>query len=193
MITKGIIDNLNAITDLNNIEQLGFATQAIMLATNLYCRLGNRDKDQLSTIISNFFIKLLEDFQVYAIPNVLDFVKGATFLDQDVIEKNKQLVDNKFNKRNVLLETHQKQLVFAILNLIKKSDLNQLPFSKVHCNSSFLKSLNLESRMIEKFIVLFILKYVDIPFDEEFTDELADVLLHLQTGSDTNQVDSEFE
>ena len=192
-IINGIIDNLKAIIDLNDIEQLGFATQAIMLATNLYCRLGEQDKDQLSIIISNLFIKLLEDFQVYAIPNVFDFIKGATFLDQDVIEKNKQLVDNEFNKRNVVLETHQKQLVFAILNLIKKSDLNQLPFSKVHCNSSFLKSLNLESHMIEKFIVLFILKYVDIPFDEEFTDELIDILLLLQTGPDTNQTDSEFE
>ena len=57
----------------------------------------------------------------------------------------------------------------------------------------FLKSLNLESYTIEKFIVLFILKYVDIPFDEEFTDELVDVLLLLQTGPDTNQTDSEFE
>ena len=128
-----------------------------MLVTNLYCRLGEQDKYQLSIIISNLFIKLLEDFQVYAIPNVFDFVKGATFLDQKVIDLNKQLVDNEFNKRNVVLETHQKQLVFAILNLIKKSDLNLLPISKFHCNSSFLKSLNLESHMIEKFIVLFIL------------------------------------
>ena len=156
-IIKRIIDKLNAITDLNDIEQLGFATQAIMLVTNLYCWLGEQDKDQLSTIISNLFIKLLQDFQVYAIPNVLDFVKGATFLDQYVIEKNKELVDNEFNKRNVVLETHQKQFVFEIWNLIKKINLNQLSISKDQCEAEFLKSLNLKSRMIEKFIVLFIL------------------------------------
>ena len=156
-IIKEVIENLNAITDLNDIEQLGFATQAIMLVTNLYCRLDNQDKDQLSIIISNLFIKLLEDFQVYAIPNVFDFAKGATFLDQDVIEKNKELVDNEFNKRNVVLETHQKQFVFEIWNLIKKINLNQLLISKVQCEAEFLKSLNLKSHMIEKFIVLFIL------------------------------------
>ena len=156
-IIKGIIDNLKAIIDLNSIEQLGFATQAIMLVTNLYCRLGEQDKDQLSIIISNLFIKLLQDFQVYAIPNVFDFVKGATFLDQKVIEKNKQLVDNEVNTKNVVLETHQKQLVFAIWNLIKKINLNQLSISKDQCKAEFLKSLNLKSHMIEKFIVLFIL------------------------------------
>ena len=39
---------------------------------------------------------------------------------------------------------------------------------------------------------MLILKYVDIPFDEEFTDELVDVLLFLQNEPDTNQTDSEF-
>ena len=119
-IKKKVIDNLNIITDLNNIEQLGFATQAIMLVSSLLCRLDDQDKDQISTIISNLFIKLLKDFQVYAMPNVFDFVKGATFLDQNVIEDNRKLVDNEYNERDVVLETHQKQLVFAILNLIKK-------------------------------------------------------------------------
>ena len=160
-IKKGIIDNLNTITDLNNIEQLGFATQAIMLVTNLYDKLDNQDINKLNTIISNLFIKLLEDFEVYAIPNAFDFIKGVAFLDQKLIEDNKQLVDNEFNKRNVVLETHQKQLVFAILNLIKNNNLSQLSIRKVHCNSSFLKSLNLESNMIEKFIVLFILNLFD--------------------------------
>ena len=44
-----------------------------------------------------------------------------------------------------------------------------------------------------------ILKYIDIPFDEEFTDDLVDLLLLLQTrpdayqiGHDANQIDSEF-
>ena len=191
-IKKGIIDHLNSITDLNNIEQLEFATQAIMLVTNLYCRLDNQDKDQLSTIISNLAIKLLEDFQVYAIPNVFDFLKNASFLEQKVIDDNRKLIENEVNNRNVILETHQKQFVLAIWNLIKKSDLNQLSISKVQYNSNFLKSLNLESHMIEKFFVLFILKYIDIPFDEEFTDELVDVLLFLQTGSPNNEDDSGF-
>ena len=156
-IIKGIIDKLKTISDLNDIEQLGFATQAIMLVTNLYCRLGEQDKDQLSIIISNLFIKLLKDYQVYAIPNVLDFAKGTPFLDQDLIEKNKELVDNEVNERNVVLETHQKQFVFEIWNLIKKINLNQLSISKDQCEAKFLKSLNLKSHMIEKFIVLIIL------------------------------------
>ena len=128
-----------------------------MLVTSLYSRLDDQDKDQLSTIISNLFIKLLKDFQVFAIPNAFDFVKGASFLDHKVIEDNKLLVDNEYNKRDVVFETHQKQLVFAILNLIKKSNLNQLSISKDQCDAEFLKSLNLESYMIEKFIVLLIL------------------------------------
>ena len=91
-----------------------FATQAIMLVTNLYCRLDNQDKDQLSTIISNLAIKLLEDFQVYAIPNVFDFLKNASFLEQKVIDDNRKLIENEVNNRNVILETHQKQFVLAI-------------------------------------------------------------------------------
>ena len=37
------------------------------------------------------------------------------------------------------------------------------------------------------------LKYVDIPFEEEFTDELVNMLLLLQFGQDSNESDSEFE
>ena len=189
-IKKEVLDNLNTITDFDNIEQLGFATQAIMLITNLSGWLDNQDKDQLSTIIPNLFIKLLANYEVYAIPNAFDFVKGAIFLNQKVVEDNKQLVDNEYNKRDIVLETHQKYLVFEIWKLIKKINLNQLSISKAQCDSNFLKSLNLESDIIEKFIVLFILKYVDIPFDEEFTDELIDILIFLQAGPDTNQINN---
>ena len=199
-IKKGIFDNLNTITDFDSIEQLGFATQAIMLITSIYSKLDDQDKDQLKTFISNLFTKLLEKYEVYAIPNVFDFVKGAVFLDQKVIENNRRLVDNEHNIRNVVLETHQKYLALLIWNLIKKSNLDQLSISKVQCNSSLLQSLNLESHMIEKFIILFILKYIDIPFDEEFTDELVEMLLLLQTrpdvdqiGYDANKTDNEFE
>ena len=156
-IKKGVFDYLNAVTNVDNIEQLGFATQAIMLVTNLYCRLNDQDKDQLNIIIPTLFIKLIGNFEVYAIPNAFDFVKGAAFLDQNVIENNRKLVDNEFNKRNVILETHQKYLILAIWELVKKIDFNQLWLSKVKYESEFLKSLNLESHMIEKFIVLFIL------------------------------------
>ena len=113
-IINGIIDNLSKITDLENIEQLGFATQAIMLITSLYDYLNSQNKDQLNIIFSNLFIKLLENFQVFAIPNAFDFAKGVAFLDQKVIEDNRQLVDNEYKNRDVVLETHQKYLVFEL-------------------------------------------------------------------------------
>ena len=164
-----------------------------MLATSLYGRLNNEDKDELNAIVLNLFIKLLENYIVYAIPNAFDINKDTAFLDQKLIEQNRQLVDNEFKFRDVVLETHQKNLVFAIWKLIKISNLNQLSIIKTQYKSELLKSLNLESHMLEKWITLFILKYVDIPFEEEFTDELVNMLLLLQFGQDSNESDSEFE
>ena len=123
-----------AITDLNNIEQLGFATQAIMLVTSLYCRLDDQDKDQLSTIISNLFIKLLKDFQVYAIPNVLWFCQRCYIFRSEMwLRKTENLLIMSIIKEMLYLKLIRSNLVFAILNLIKKSNLNQLSISKVQC------------------------------------------------------------
>ena len=80
-----------------------------------------------------------------------------------------------------MLETHQKELVATILKLIIKFDFKGLSFKETKHNSELYACLNMNEKMVEKLIVLLILKYVDIPFDEDFTDQLFDTLLHLQS------------
>ena len=82
----------------------------------------------------------------------------------------------KLTRRNLLQQSWD-----SSLNL----DSKKLSYKdKTELNSELFTCLNMNEQMIEKWIVLLILKYVDIPFDEDFTDLLFDTLLHLQSKSE---------
>ena len=125
-LKKGIYHHLDKIEDLNNIGQLWFATEWFKIIFNL-------DKlvceQKLNTYISTFFLRLFKNFNLYAKPNAFDFIKDSLLFDQKLILRNNAIVDNEHNKRDVVVETHQKELLISMCRLMRKFKLNVLPIN----------------------------------------------------------------
>ena len=180
-IKQSIYKQLENIVDLSNISQIRFAAESIALLSNFYDKKSKGDK--LLTVIGFLLSSMLKYVDVYALPNAIDFASGdaQTFFGYLFIANHNIFVDNEWYERDVVLETYQKELVAAILRFITKFGFKKIYLNKTELNSELFICLNINEQMIEKWIVLLILKYVDIPFDEDFTDLLFDTLLHLQS------------
>ena len=183
-IKEHIYNQLKKTTDLRNISQIRFATESITLLSNCIDIMSKGGR--LQTAIGSLLSNLLQDFDVHAIPNAFDFAPGDAqkFLDYDFIDNHNDFVDNEWYERDVVVETHQKQLVAAILRLITKTRFKGLLFEETKFKSDLCTGLRINEQTIEKWIILLILKYADIPFDEDFTDLLFETLLHLQSKPD---------
>ena len=181
VIKQHIYNQLEKIADLRNINQIKFATEAITFLTNCHDQMNKEDR--LQTAVGSLLVCLLKDFEVYAIPNAIDFAPGdaETFFGSEFIRNHNRIVDNEWYERDVVVETHQKLLVAAILRLITKIEFKGLIFKETEFKSDLFTCLKINEQTIEKWIVLLILKYADIPFDEDFTDLLFSSLLHLQS------------
>ena len=181
VIKQYIYKQLEKITDLNNINQIRFATESITLLSN--CSDKMNKGDNLQTKIGSLLVSLLKDMDVYAIPNAIDFASGdaQTFNGYKFILDHNRIVDNEWYERDVVVETHQKELAAVILRLLMKWGIKELSFMETKLKPELFVCLNMNEQMIEKLIVLLILKYVDIPFDVDFTDQLFETLLHLQS------------
>ena len=94
VIKKYIYNQLNKITDLKNISQLRFATESITLLSN--CRDKMNKGDKLRTIIGSLLFSLLKGFDVYALPNAIDFAPGdaETFIGYEFMVQHNIIVDN---------------------------------------------------------------------------------------------------
>ena len=94
VIKKYIYNQLNKITDLNNISQLRFAAESITLLSNCIVNISKGDK--LRTIIMSLLSNMLKDFDVYALPNAIDFAPGdaQTFFGDDFMFYHNKFVDN---------------------------------------------------------------------------------------------------
>ena len=160
---KQLIDKqLEKIVDISNISQIRFATESIMLLLNCSDKKSNGDK--LQTKMWFLLISLLKDFDIFAKPNAIDFAPGdaQTFFGYGFINNHSLFVDNEWYERDAVLETHQKELVVAILKLITKYGFEEISYKDSELNSELFACLNMDEQMIEKWIVLLILKLLYI-------------------------------
>ena len=180
-IKECIYNQLEKIIDLNNINIIRFAIESITLFSN--CFDNTTKEDRLKSIVEFLLNELLKIFDVYTKPNAIDFELGdaETFLGYELIVNHNKFIDNEWYERDAILEANQRELIASILKIIIKFGFNEISYKKTELDSWLLACLNINEQMIEKWIVLLILKYVDIPFDEDFTDLLFDTLLHLQS------------
>ena len=220
-LKKGIYYHLDRIKDLNNIGQLWFAIEWFKIILNsdelVY-------EQKLNTCISTFFLKLFENFNLYAKPNAFDFIKDSLFLNQNLILRNNWIVDNEYDNRDVVVEIHQKELLISMCRLIRRFKLNVLPITAKYFDQhpkdqdlvdinkgneqqcwqdkGYTEIINIlndkmtnitdKSPIFSSIIIVWsILKYVDIPFDEWFTDELIDMLMN-GTSHAFYQLDNDF-
>ena len=182
-IKNGVYSHFNKITDLNNINQIRFAIESISLLINFDEKIANFDK--LQSCFATIFWSLLENIQIYAKPNDFDFVKEVVFIDNDLIKYNNAIVDNEFYGRDIVLETHHKELLTIMCRFMMTNLKFEICFKST---SDVITSLNLGTNSIEKLIISIFLKYVDIPFDESFTDGLVDTLFCLQSKSENSMI-----
>ena len=159
-IKKHIYNQLEEITDLSNISQIRFAIESITLLSNCFDDMAKEGR--LNFIIEILLNELLKDFEVFTIPNAINFVQGdtQTFIEYSFIVCLNMMVDNEWYERDVVLETHQKELVVALLRLVSKFGLKRLSFKKIEYKSELYNCLNINEKMIEKWIILFILKLI---------------------------------
>ena len=162
VIKQHIYKQLEKIGDISNISQLRFASESITFLSNCYYKKSKGDK--LHTVIGTLLSSLLKDIDVYTLPNAFDFASGddQTFFDYGLINNHNKIVDNEWYERDVVLETNQKELIAAILRLITKFGFKKLSLNKTELNSELFTCLNMNEQMIEKWIVLLILKLLCI-------------------------------
>ena len=156
-IKQSIYKQLSKITKLNYINQIRFATESVTLLSNCCDKIS---KEELLTITEFLLTNLLKDFDIYAIPNAFDFLSGdgETYLGDGFINNHNKIVDNEWYERDVVLETNQKELVTAILRLITKFEFKEISYKETEFNSDLFACLKMNVQMIEKWIVLLILK-----------------------------------
>ena len=112
-------------------------------------------------------------------------MKEVVFIDNDLIKYNNAIVDNEFYGRDIVLETHHKELLTIMCRFMMTNLKFEICFKST---SDVITSLNLGTNSIEKLIISIFLKYVDIPFDESFTDGLVDTLFCLQSKSENSMI-----
>ena len=180
-IKECIYNQLEKTIDVNNFNIIRFAMESITLFSNCFDNITKESR--LKSIVEFLLNELLKDFDVYTKPNAIDFELGdaQTFLGYGFINNHNEFINNEWYERDAMLEAEQRELIASILKIIIKFGFNEISYKKTELDSWLLACLNINEQMIEKWIVLLILKYVDIPFDEDFTDSLFDTLLHLQS------------
>ena len=161
-IKEHIYNQLEKTTDLSNISQIRFATESITLLSNCIDPMSKGDR--LQTAIGSLLSNLLQDFDVHAIPNAFDFAPAdaETFLGYGFINDHNKFVDNSWYERDVVVETHQKQLVAEILRLITKTGFKGLLFEETKFKSDLFTCLRISEQTIEKWIILLIFKLLHI-------------------------------
>ena len=161
-IKQSTYKQLEKIVDISDISQIRFAVESITLLSNLNDKWLIEDK--LETAIGFLLSSLLKDVDVYALPNAIDFASGdaETFFGFKFIIHHNMFVDNEWYERNVVLETNQKELVTVILRLIMKFKFMIISLNETELNSELFICLNMNEKIIEKWIVLLILKLLCI-------------------------------
>ena len=162
IIKQCIYKQFEKITDLSNISQIRFTIESIKLFSN--CKDNTIKEIKLQAIIETLLNELIKDFDVFTIPNATDFAQSdlETFIDYRLNVCLDMMVDNEWYERDVVLETHQKELVATILRFIMKFGFNRLSFKEIEHNSELYGCLNMNEKMIEKWVILFILKLIYI-------------------------------
>jgi len=150
VIKKCIYGHFEKITDLNNINHIRFVIESITLLSNCYDKINKSDK--LHTIIETLFNELLKDFDVFIIPNAIDFAQGdkEIFFSYGFTVQLNLIENNEWYERDVVLETHQKELVASILRFITKFGIKGLSYKKTESNSELFACLNMNEKMVEK-------------------------------------------
>ena len=94
VIKKYIYNQLSKITDLKNISQIRFAAESLTLLSNCIDKISKGD--ELRTIIMSLLTNMLKDFDVYALPNAIDFAPGdaETYIGYSFIRNHNIFVEN---------------------------------------------------------------------------------------------------
>ena len=154
---------LEKITDFSNKGQIKFTTESIMLLSNCFNKISNIG-DKLQKIIGSLLVGLLQNYDVFIIPNAIDFASGdvETFIDFNFISNHNKIVNEDIHEGNVDLKNNQKKLVAAILILISKFKFKGYIFKETLFKSNQFAYLDFSDQTIEKWIILHILKFAYI-------------------------------
>ena len=111
-IKQSIYKQLEKIVDISNISQIRFATEWITLLTNWNYKMGKGNK--LITLIGSLLSSVLKDFDVYTIPNAIDFASADTqiYFSYGFILDHNIIVDNEwFGNRHKIWTTKKQKMV----------------------------------------------------------------------------------